>query len=215
MQVPLYSMDGSEAGQIELDGSVFGVPMNSAVVHQAMVRQRANKRVGTASTKTRAEVSGSTRKLYRQKHTGRARAGSIRSPLRRHGGVAFGPRPRDYRQAMPKKMRRLAIRCMLSSKAAEGELKIVDKLEMTEPKTGRMAQVLEALGADRSVLIALASPDAKVVKSAGNLPRVSTVQARQLSVLDLLSHVHLVMTADAVRVVEELWGGRQPARLEG
>lgn len=115
MQVPVYDSQGSEIAKLDLDEGVFGVPMNAAVVHQAMVRQRANARVGTASTKTRSEVSGSTRKLYRQKHTGRARAGDLRSPLRRHGGVIFGPKPRSYRKAMPKKMRRLAIKCLLSA----------------------------------------------------------------------------------------------------
>ena len=113
MQVSVYNIQGVVVGELGLDESVFGVPMNEAVVHQALVNQRANARVGTASTKTRSEVSGSTRKLYRQKHTGRARAGSLRSPLRRHGGIIFGPHPRSYRQRMPKKMRRLALKCLL------------------------------------------------------------------------------------------------------
>ncbi|MBM3132551.1 MAG: 50S ribosomal protein L4 [Chloroflexi bacterium] len=206
MQIAVYNTKGSAVGQIDLDENVFGVPMNEAVVHQALVCQQANGRLGTANTKTRSEVSGSSRKLYRQKHTGRARAGTLRSPLRRHGGIIFGPRPRSYRQALPKKMRRLAIKCLLSAKVADGEMKVLDKLEMTEPKTREMVGVLQALGIERTALIALSSPDANVVRSAVNIKGISAIQARQLNVEDLLSHRHLVMTADAVRTVEGLWG---------
>ena len=209
MQVPVYDIKGSEVGQIELDDSVFDVPMNAALVHQAMVRQRANARVGTASTKTRSEVSGSTRKLYRQKHTGRARAGSIRSPLRRHGGIIFGPKPRNYRQDMPKKMRRLAIKCLLSAKAADGELKVIDKIEMKNPNTQEMVKVLQALDVDRSALIAISSPDPNIVKSANNISGSSAIQARQLNVIDLLNHKTLIITQEAVQVVEDLWGKKE------
>lgn len=206
MNVKVYNAEGMAVGELELDESVFGVPMNEAVVHQALVRQRANARAGTSSTKTRGEVVGSTRKLYRQKHTGRARAGSANSPLRRHGGVAFGPKPRSYRQRMPKKMRRLAIRCMLSDKTSNGELTVLDKLEMEYPKTRRMKDLLRALGVNRSALIAISSPDGNIVKSANNLKGVKVTQARLLNVVDLLSYDSLVMTQDAVRMVEELWG---------
>ena len=215
MKLPVYNIQGTEVEQIELDDSVFGVPMNESVVHQALVRQRANARVGTASVKTRGEVSGSTRKLYRQKGTGRARAGDLRSPLRRHGGVIFGPKPRDYRQAMPKKMRRLAIKCLLSAKAADGELKVVDKLEMQDHKTKEMINILQALEIDRSTLIALASPDSNLIRSASNLQRIDTIQARQLNVGDLLSHKNLIITVDAVRTVESLWGTKQAAPVTG
>ncbi|MDD5093012.1 MAG: 50S ribosomal protein L4 [Dehalococcoidia bacterium] len=211
MQIPVYDAEGAIVRQLDLDESVFGVAMNEAVVHQAMVRQRANARVGTANTKTRSEVAGSTRKLFRQKHTGRARAGDLRSPLRRHGGVTFGPRPRSYRQAMPKKMRRLAIKCLLSGKLSDGELKVIDSLVMSEPKTKNMISLLKALEVDRSALIALSSPDANVIKSACNLSRTKVTQARQLNVVDLLSHKSLIMTADAVRAVEELLGAEKPA----
>jgi len=214
MQVQVYNTTGSEVGQLELNESVFGVPMNEAVVHQAMVRQHANARVGTANTKTRSEVSGSTRKLYRQKHTGRARAGSLRSPLRRHGGVTFGPRPRSYRQAMPKKMRRLAIKCMLSAKVADGELKVIDKIEMSEPKTKEIKGILDALAIDRSALIALSSTDSNIAMSANNIKGINAIEARQLNVVDLLSHKNLIMTSEAVRTVEELWGKSQVA-VEG
>lgn len=214
MQVSVFNIEGSEVGQLDLDESVFGLPMNEAVVHQAMVRQRANGRVGTANTKTRSEVAGSTRKLYRQKHTGRARAGTLRSPLRRHGGITFGPRPRSYRQAMPKKMRRLAIKCLLSSKVSGGEIKVLDKLETKASKTKEIVGILEALGIERSALIAIDSMDKGVIRSANNIPRVNAIQARQLNVVDLLSHKDLVITADAVRVVEELWG-KEKAAAEG
>ena len=215
MKLPVYDIQGNELEQIELDDSVFGVPMNEAVVHQAMVRQHANARVGTASTKTRSEVSGSTRKLYRQKHTGRARAGDLRSPLRRHGGIIFGPKPRSYRQAMPKKMRRLAIKCLLSSKAAEGEMKVIDKMEMKGHKTNEIVGILQALEIDRSALIALSSPDSNVVKSASNLQKIDAIEARQLNVIDLLSHKNLIITVDAVRAVEELWGAKQSMPTTG
>ena len=215
MKLPVYNMQGTEVEQIELDDSVFGVSMNEAVVHQAMVRQRANARVGTASTKTRSEVSGSTRKLYRQKHTGRARAGDLRSPLRRHGGVIFGPKPRNYRQAMPKKMRQLAIKCLLSAKAADGEMKVVDKLEVKNRKTKEMVNILRALEIDRSSLIALASLDANVIRSASNLQKIDAIQAQQLNVVELLSHKNLIITVDAVRTVESLWGTKQAAPATG
>jgi len=209
MQVSVYNTEGVVVGELSLDESVFGVPMNEAVVHQALVNQRANARVGTASTKTRSEVSGSTRKLYRQKHTGRARAGSLRSPLRRHGGIIFGPHPRSYRQRMPKKMRRLAIKCLLAAKVSDGELKVIDKLEMSEPKTKDMVNILQALEIDRSTLIALSLPDANVVRSVTNIEKTKVIQAQLLNVVDLLSHKNLIITADAVRVVEELWGTKQ------
>lgn len=215
MKVPVYNNQGSEIDQIELDGSVFDIPMNEAVVHQAMVRQRANARVGTANTKTRSEVSGSTRKLYRQKHTGRARAGSLRSPLRRHGGITFGPRPRSYRQAMPKKMRRLAIKCLLSSKVIDGEMKVIDKIEISEPKTKDIKGILGALEIDRSALVALATADSNITKSVKNIKGIDAIEARQLNVVDLLSHKNLIITTDAVRTVEGLWGKGQVVAVEG
>src|SRR4030042_791514 len=131
-----------------------------------MVRQLANARQGTADTKTRSEVSGSTRKLYHQKHTGRARRGSIKSPLLRGGGIVFGPHPRSYRQRMPKKMRRLALRCMLSAKAQSGEMVIVERFQLAQPKTTEMAGVLKALGVDHSALIVTSEPEVNVIKSA-------------------------------------------------
>ena len=206
MQVPVYSLTGEVAKHIEVSDQVFAVAFNQAVVHQAVVRQRANARQGTASTKTRAGVSGTSRKLFRQKHTGSARAGSRRSPLRRGGGIVFGPHPRDYRQAMPKKMRRLALRCVLSAKVGDGELKVLNELKFDEPKTRQMAQVLAALGASDSVLVVTGEPEVTVIKSARNLPGIKTMTANLLNVLDLLSHKVVLITEVAVRRAEELWG---------
>jgi large subunit ribosomal protein L4 len=206
VQIPVYNIKGEITSQIEVDDTIFGIPMNQAVVHQALVQQLANARQGTASTKTRGEVSGSTRKLYRQKHTGLARAGSRRSPLRRGGGVIFGPKPRSYKQRMPKKMRRLALRCVLSDKVVNGELRVIDGFGLDEPKTKGMAQILDALDAKPSALLVTAGADANVYKSARNLSKVKTLPAPLLNVVDLLSYRVLVATVDAVRRAEEIWG---------
>jgi len=206
VQVPVYNLAGEEVRKINVSDAVFGAPFNEAVVHQVMVGLLANARQGTASSKTRAMVRGSTRKLYRQKGTGSARAGSKKSPLRRGGGVTFGPHPRDYRQATPKKMRRLAIRCVLSAKAGDGELKVLDKFDFTEPKTSKMAGALAALGATASALIVTPQPEENVIKSARNLPQVKTMPANVINIRDILSYKMLLMTEDAVRIAEKLWG---------
>ena len=204
MQISVYNNAGQEIDKIEIDEAVFGVKPNEALVHQALVRQLANSRQGTADTKTRREVSGSSRKLYKQKHTGMARAGNKRSPLRRGGGVIFGPHPRSYRQAMPKKMRRLAIRSILSAKVAGEELKVIDSFGLEEPKTKLMAQVLQALGIESSALLVTADLDTTVVKSARNIAMVKTLPANMLNVGDLMSCDTLLMTVDAVRRVESM-----------
>lgn len=206
MQIPVYSLTGEVVEQIEISDQVFAVPFNEGVVHQAMVRQQANARQGTASTKTRSEVSGSSRKLFRQKGTGFARAGSRRSPLRRGGGITFGPQPRSYRQAMPKKMRQLALKCALSAKARDEELKVLEELKLEEPKTKQMAQILTALGVDSPALIVTSEPEDSVVKSARNLKGIKTMPANLINVLDILSYKILLMTVTAVRKVEQLWG---------
>jgi large subunit ribosomal protein L4 len=149
---------------------------------------------------------GSTRKLYRQKGTGNARAGSKKSPTRRGGGVSFGPRPRDYRQSIPTKLRRIALKCVLSSKAGEGDLKIIDAFDFKEPKTKQMLAVLEALGIETSTLIVTQKPEVNVVLSARNIPEVSTMPANVLNILEIMSHKTLLMTEAAVRAAEELWG---------
>jgi large subunit ribosomal protein L4 len=203
-QIPVHNTKGEAIGNVKLRDDVFAVPMNQAVVHQALVRQLANARQGTASTKTRAQVSGGGRKPFRQKGTGRARRGTESSPLLRGGGVIFGPHPRDHRQEMPKKMRRLALRCVLSAKAAENEMIVVDKIKFKEPKTSEMAQILDALGVDTSVLIVTAEPDTNIYKSARNLKKTKTLPASMLNVGDLLSHRKLMLAKKAVRAVEEL-----------
>jgi len=207
VQVPVYNLAGEVVKHIEISDRVFAAPFNEAVVHQAMVRQRANARQGTASTKTRGEVAGSTRKLYAQKHTGQARAGSIRSPLRRGGGIVFGPQPRSYRQAMPKKMRQLALRCALSAKARDGELMVLEQLELKEPRTKEMVQILAALGVDSSALIVTDEPEENLIKSARNLAGIKTTPANVLNVVDILSYKILLMTVAAVHKAEQLWGG--------
>ena len=206
MQIPVYSLTGEVVEHIEISDQVFAVPFNEGVVHQAMVRQQANARQGTASTKTRGEVSGSSRKLFRQKGTGNARAGTRKSPLRRGGGIVFGPQPRSYRQAMPKKMRQLALRCALSARARDKELKVIEEFKLEEPKTKQMAQILTALGTDSSVLIVTSGPEDSVVKSARNLKGIKTMPANLINVLDILSYKILLMTVTAVRKVEQLWG---------
>jgi large subunit ribosomal protein L4 len=206
VQVPVYNIGGEVIKNIEISDVVFAVPFNDAVVHQAMVKQRADARQGTSDTKGRGEVAGSGKKMFAQKHTGEARAGDKRSPTRRHGGVAFGPHPRDYTKAMPKKMRRLALRCMLSTKVSEGGLKVLDKFAFEAPKTKEMIKVLEALKLESSALIVTSTSDQNVVKSARNIPGVKTLPANILNVVDLLSHQALVMTEDAVRKAEQIWG---------
>ena len=208
MQVPVYSLAGEVVESIEINDEVFAVPFNQAVVHQAMVRQRANARQGTASTKTRSEVSGTSAKMFRQKGTGLARAGSRRSPLRRGGGIVFGPKPRDYRQAMPKKMRQLALKCVLSAKVGDGELMVLEQLKLEEPKTKEMARILATLGVDSSALIVTAEPEENVVKSARNLIGIRTLPANLLNVVDILSHKRLLITIAAIRMVERIWGKR-------
>jgi large subunit ribosomal protein L4 len=206
VKVPVYSLDGEVVEQIELSEAIFAIRFNRAVVHQAMVRQLANGRQGTASTKTRAEVTGSTRKLYAQKHTGRARRGDIKSPLLRGGGVTFGPKPRSYRQSMPKKMRRLALKCLLSAKVREGNMKLIQELDFEQPKTKDMANVLSALGVDSSALIVTAESAPNVARSAANLPQIKVVPSALINVLDLLLYDTLVATAPAIRNIEEIWG---------
>ena len=213
MQLAVRNIAGEVVDNIDVDGSVFGVPLNKAVVHQAMVRQLANARLGTASTKTRGEVAGSTRKLYKQKHTGRARRGSIKSPLLKGGGITFGPHPRSYKQRMPKKMRRLALRCLLSAKASSGEILVVDQLKLDQPKTAEMARILRALGVTSSALVVAQKPEANLVRSAQNLQGTRTLPADLLNVGDLLSYQFVLIDVDGLRVVESSLAVKAPARV--
>ncbi len=205
MQLPVYDMKGVSVGTVEVSDLLFNVPMHNAVVHQALVRQLANHRQGTSDTKTRAEVSGGGIKPRPQKHSGKSRQGSIRAPQWRHGGVVFGPHPRSYRQRIPKKMRRLAIRCLLTDKAQGDRLTVLQSLELPEAKTKEMRGILQALNITTSVLVVTPKKDANVVKSASNLDKVKTLPAADINVADLLNHDRLVITVDALRTAEDLW----------
>jgi len=207
VKLPVYSVEGAKLKAIAVDDRVFAIKPNLAVVHQAFVAQQANQRAGSASTKTRGEVRGSTIKIRIQKGTGRARAGPIRAPQRRGGGVAFGPKPRSYRQALPKRMKRLAIRSVLSGKVAAGRLVVVNELALEKPRTKDMVSVLNNLGIERSALIVTGAPDRSVHVSIRNIPKTKVLPAAYLNVMDMLSHRDLVMTVAAVRRCEALWGG--------
>jgi large subunit ribosomal protein L4 len=209
VEVPVYSPSGEVVKNIEISDGVFAVPFNEAVVHQAVVRQQANARQGTSSTKTRAEVAGSGRKLFRQKHTGMARAGNKKSSLRRGGGITFGPRPRSYQQDMPKKMRQLALRCALSAKTRDEELKVLEELKFDQTKTKQMAVILVALGINSTALIVTDKPEENIIKSSRNLAGIKTIPANILNVVDILSYKMLLMTESAVRKAEQLWGPRK------
>ncbi len=210
-QVNVLNMAGEVVGQLQLDDYVFGIKPNVAVVHQAVVCQLANARRGTADTKTRAEVNASGSKLWRQKGTGRARQGSRRAPHWKGGGVAFGPHPRSYAQALPRKMRRLALRSVLSSTVAEERLLVLDRLEMAEPRTKVMAGVLSTLGLTGKTMIVLPEMDEGVRRSASNLPEVLTVVPGTMNLLDILSRDRVVMTVDAVNAVTR-WLGAEKAQ---
>ncbi|ADL06911.1 50S ribosomal protein L4 [Thermosediminibacter oceani] len=206
-KVALYNMQGQQVGEVELSDSVFGVEVKPEVMHQVVLNYLANQRVGTASTKTRAEVRGGGRKPWRQKGTGRARHGSIRSPLWRKGGIVFGPKPRSYKYTLPKKLKRLALKSALSAKVRDNEIIVLDRLTMEAPKTKEMVKVLSNLKADTKSLIVLDASDVNVVKSARNIPGVTTTTVNTLNVYDILNHDKLIMTMDAVKRVEEVYAG--------
>jgi large subunit ribosomal protein L4 len=216
MKLPVLSVEGKELRSLEVDESVFGIEPNQSVLHQAFVTQRNNQRAGTASTKTRSEVQGSTRKVRMQKYTGRARHGGARAPIFAGGGIAFGPRPRSFALSLNKKMRRLAIRSALSGKVADSELVIVDDLNFPAPKTKEVLRVLRNVGIERSALIVTGQPDRTIVASARNLAKMKVLPAAYLNVADVLNHRHLLMTEAAVKVAEGLWGDkRADARPSG
>jgi large subunit ribosomal protein L4 len=212
MKLTVHNAAGKEVETIDVDDAVFGIEPNGPVVHQALVATLANKRVGTATTKTRGEVSYSTKKIRAQKGSGRSRQGAIGAPQHRHGGIVFGPRPREYDKDIPKKMRRLAIRSVLSAKAADGSLRVVDSLAIDKPSTKAMSGLLRALGFERSVLVVTGSSDANARASAGNLPKVNMVPAAYLNVGDMMASQGLLMTVEAVRGAEALWGGERAAK---
>ena len=207
MKLDVRNMSGAVIDSVEVLDDVFDAPMNSALVHQVMVGQLANKRQGTAKVKTRSEVAGGGAKPRPQKYTGRARQGSIRSPQWRGGGVVFGPTPRSYRQRTPKRMKREAIKMVLSDKAREQQLVVVDELQLSDAKTKQMAQALRALEIDSSALLVGDVIGEDVVRAARNIPRIRTLPVSQLNAVDVLNARKVVMTVGAVRQAEELWGG--------
>jgi large subunit ribosomal protein L4 len=206
MQVAVYNTAGEPVGQTELREDIFAIEPNEAVMHQALVRQLANARLGTHKTKTAGEVSRTTAKWFRQKGTGRARHGSRKVNIFVGGGVAHGPRPRSYRQKMPRKMRRLALRSALSAKATEGQIIVLDELHLPEPKTREMLAILERLVGDASALILLPEAELNVERSARNLPDVKILRAQYLNIRDILGYEVLIMPLGAKRVIEEFLG---------
>ena len=205
MEYPVINQQGATIRTIELDDSVFDVPMNQTLLHQALVIYQGNKRQGTSDTKTRAQVSGGGRKPWIQKHTGRARQGSIRSPQWRHGGVVFGPHPRDYRKALPRRMRRQALKCALSERVRQGNLICLDSLDTLNGKTKSMTNLLANLGITGSTIIVTVDPQEMVFRAGHNLPKIWTTPVNLLNANDLLSRQTVVMTVDAMLKVEEMW----------
>ncbi len=214
MELPLKSQKGEPVGRVEVRDDVFSAPSNEALVHQVIVGQLANRRVGTVATKNRARVSGGGRKPRPQKGMGAARQGSIRSPHYKGGGVVFGPTPRSYRQRTPRRMRRQALVASLSDKVRNDELIVVDEISVDAPKTSQMTAVLEALDAGRNAILVADGSDEGVFKSARNIPGLRMLPASLLNALDLVSHRKVVMTLDAVRRAEALWSGvaKEPSK---
>ncbi|MDD2362983.1 MAG: 50S ribosomal protein L4 [Oscillospiraceae bacterium] len=203
--VSVYDITGKETGTIELNEEIFGIKPNATVLHSAVVNYLANQRQGNQSTLTRAEVRGGGKKPWRQKGTGHARQGSIRAPQWTHGGIALGPKPRSYRFTLPKKVRRLAMKSALSSKVASEDMIVLDALEMTEIKTKTIVNILDALGADRKVLMVMPEKNDMVVKSARNITGVKTALVNTLNVYDILNADKLIVVKDAVTKIEEVY----------
>lgn len=203
-KVMLYNTKGEQVGDCELSEDVFGIEPNQAVVHEAIVMQMASWRRGTHSTKTRAEVRGGGKKPWKQKGTGRARAGTNSSPIWRKGGVVFGPKPRDYSYHIPRKKARLAVKSVLSAKVSDDEIIVLDQLEMAEPKTKQMVEILGNLKVTQKVLIVTADDLENVQKSARNIPGVKPVGASGINVYDMVNHDILVITKAAVARIEEV-----------
>ena len=204
-QVKVLTMDGAEAGTIELKDEIFGIEPNEHAVHAVVKNHLANRRQGTQSAKTRAEVRGGGRKPFRQKGTGRHRQGSSTDPTQVGGGVVFAPKPRSYRYTVNKKLRKLAMLSMLSSKAQENELIVVDKIEFAEPKTKEMVKMLENIKAEKKALIVTADKDENMIKSAANIPGIRTALVGTMNVYEIINHNSLILTKDAVEKIEEVY----------
>ena len=203
-EVSVLNMEGSEVGKMKLNDAIFGVEINEHLVHQAVVAQLANNRQGTQKAKTRSEVRGGGRKPWRQKGTGHARQGSIRSPQWTGGGVVFAPTPRDYSKKMNKKEKRIALKSVLTSRVEEGKFIVLDESKFDAPKTKEFAQVLKNLEADKA-LVVLNDNDTNVVKSAANIPTVKTASTQTINVYDILKYDTVIVTQDAVKTIEEVY----------
>lgn len=202
----VYNTQGEVVGEVQLSDAVFGVEINESLMHQAVVAYQARQRQGTQSTKGRSEVAGGGRKPWRQKGTGLARAGSIRSPIFRGGGITFGPKPRDFSQDLPKVMRRKALTSALSAKVKDGDLIVLDSLRLAAPKTQEVTGILARLNVVRAALIVTPETDPTLVLSARNIPGVDTQRAENLNAYDVLVHGKVLMTREAVIKVEEVFG---------
>lgn len=203
--VNVYDITGKEVGEITLSDGIFGVEINKIVMHMAVVNYLANQRQGTQSTLTRAEVAGGGRKPWKQKGTGRARQGSTRSPQWTHGGIAFGPKPRDYSYALTKKTKRLALKSALTSKVLSGDIIVLDKIELETIKTKSVVNMLSALNVTKKALIVMPEVDKKLVKSSSNINGVKTAVYNTINVYDILKYDKLIVTKDAIGKIEEVY----------
>ncbi|MBE3102118.1 MAG: 50S ribosomal protein L4 [Firmicutes bacterium] len=204
-KVALYNMDGASVGEFTLKDEVFGIEVNQYVLHQVVKMQLANKRQGTQSTLTRAEVRGGGIKPWRQKGTGRARAGSSRSPIWTKGGVVFAPKPRDYSYTLPRKIKRLAMKSALSSKVLDQNIIVMESLALPQAKTKEMVKVLKNLKAENKVLLVIPGKNEVVERAVRNIPGVKLAFVNTLNVLDILNYDHFIITQDAARLVEEVY----------
>ncbi|MBE6020426.1 MAG: 50S ribosomal protein L4 [Firmicutes bacterium] len=203
--VKMLNMAGEAVGEIALKDEIFGIEINEYAVHEVVKNYLANQRQGTQSAKTRSEVKGGGQKPYRQKGTGRARQGSRRAPNHVGGGIVFAPKPRDYRYTINKKVRRLAMKSVFTSKVVENEIIVIDAITFDQPKTKEMVKMLAAVNAEKKALIVLPEVDKNVVKSAANIPGVQTTIVTALNVYDMLNHTSLILTKDAVSKIEEVY----------
>jgi len=201
----MVDMSNKKVKDVELP-AVFGVEVKSHLLHSAVVNQLANRRAGTAATKTKGLVSGGGKKPFKQKGTGRARAGSTRSPLWRHGGTVFGPTPRDYSYSMPKKEKRAALAAALSSKVNDNRMVLLDKLELAGPRTKQMAELLKALGVAESALVLITAENKNVALASRNMPNVKVLRMENINVYDLLKYRYLITTQDALTTMQEVYG---------
>jgi len=203
--VAMVDMSNKKVKDVELP-AVFGVEVKSHLLHSAVVNQLANRRAGTAATKTKGLVSGGGKKPFKQKGTGRARAGSTRSPLWRHGGTVFGPTPRDYSYSMPKKEKRAALAAALSSKVSDNRMIVLDKLELAGPRTKQMAELMKALGVAESALVLIAAENKNVALASRNMPNIKVLRMENINVYDLLKYRYLITTQDAITTMQEVYG---------